>query len=111
MGRLSALPSRLTPLRGKVARMPKHVEPFYASAEWKATRAAMLAKGPAICAMAGDDCSGRMMLDHKVERKDGGADLDPNNLQWLCHRHHQIKTANEMTARAWRGGRKRRGGG
>lgn len=102
MGRLSALPSPLTPLRGKVARMPKQAEPFYASAEWKAARAAMLAKGPAVCAHVDERCSGRMMLDHKVERKDGGADFSPSNLQWLCHVHHQLKTAKAKAARARR---------
>ncbi|WP_423804552.1 HNH endonuclease [Novosphingobium lindaniclasticum] len=44
------------------------------------------------------------MLDHKQERKDGGADLDPANLEWLCQPHHNRKTA-EARARRARGGR------
>lgn len=88
--------------------MPKAADTFYTSDAWKSARKAMLAKGPATCVMAGPDCGGRMMLDHKVERKDGGSDLDPRNLQWLCHKHHQIKTAQ---ARAARAAGRRRGGG
>ena len=34
-----------------------------------------------------------MFADHIVERKDGGADLDPRNGQCLCGRHHTMKTA------------------
>lgn len=44
----------------------------------------------------------RLILDHVRERKDGGADLDPANTQWLTHSEHQAKTARARAARAGR---------
>jgi 5-methylcytosine-specific restriction endonuclease McrA len=41
-----------------------------------------------------------VIADHIVERKDGGADLDPNNIELLCHAHHQKKTALARARRA-----------
>lgn len=35
------------------------------------------------------------VLDHIKPIKDGGAPLDETNLQWLCHHHHQSKSAKE----------------
>lgn len=35
----------------------------------------------------------RLFADHIVERKDGGAALDPRNGQCLCGMHHSLKTA------------------
>jgi 5-methylcytosine-specific restriction endonuclease McrA len=43
----------------------------------------------------------RILGDHIIERKDGGAELDPNNIQLLCLGCHNAKTA---TARKDRGG-------
>lgn len=41
----------------------------------------------------------RLFADHKQERKDGGAPLDPANGQCLCGRHHSLKTAQARAAR------------
>jgi 5-methylcytosine-specific restriction protein A len=41
----------------------------------------------------------RLFADHIVERKDGGALLDPKNGRCLCGRHHTIKTTAARTAR------------
>lgn len=41
----------------------------------------------------------RMFADHIVERRDGGAPLDPSNGQCLCGAHHTAKT---VAARAKR---------
>jgi hypothetical protein len=41
----------------------------------------------------------RMFADHIVERRDGGAPLDPRNGQCLCGSHHTSKT---VAARARR---------
>jgi len=38
-------------------------------------------------------------VDHIVELKDGGAELDPENCQALCVRCHQLKTAGEKKTR------------
>lgn len=46
----------------------------------------------------------RLFADHIVERKDGGAPLDPTNGQALCYEHHTRKThrarAERMARRA-----------
>jgi 5-methylcytosine-specific restriction endonuclease McrA len=104
MGRLTALPPRLTPLAPRLRAMPKAADRFYTSAEWKALRAAKKAAGPAFCCVCGAGRC-RLILDHRVERKDGGADLPPlAELDWYCVAHHNAKTARERARRA-NGGR------
>ncbi|WP_407026450.1 HNH endonuclease [Agrobacterium rosae] len=44
--------------------------------------------------------SGRIIGDHIHERKDGGADLDPSNIELLCRPCHNTKTAKARAARA-----------
>lgn len=41
----------------------------------------------------------RMIADHIVERKDGGALLDPKNGQCLCTQHNTLKGIRARTAR------------
>jgi 5-methylcytosine-specific restriction protein A len=41
----------------------------------------------------------RMIADHIVERKDGGAALDPNNGQCLCVAHNTLKGNQARRAR------------
>ncbi|MGX7926472.1 hypothetical protein ACWPMX_07850 [Tsuneonella sp. HG094] len=99
MGRLTALPGRLSRLPSRIAAAPKRADPFYLSAEWKALRAAKRGQGPAFCRVCG--CGGRLILDHRVERKDGGADLPSlDQLDWYCTAHHNAKTAAAKAARA-----------
>lgn len=81
------------------ARLPKFNDPFYRSQAWKDARARQPDKWCAVCGTTGN-----LDLDHKVERKDGGADLDPANLQWLCRSCHQRKTAQARGERSMRGG-------
>ena len=50
----------------------------------------------------------RLILDHVVERKDGGAPLDPANTQWLTFSELQAKTEREKRRRSCLGGRGRR---
>lgn len=99
MARLKSMPSRLGVLPSRVKAMPKVADRFYQSAEWAEARKRQPNKWCAICG-----ATKRLILDHKVERKDGGADLDPSNLEWLCLSHHNTKTA-EAKARRARGGR------
>lgn len=94
-GRLQAMPARVTAL-------PKQVDPFYRSADWQALRKAKLAQGRARCCVCGIGMARgvRMILDHRVERKDGGADnpgLD--GLDWFCIAHHNAKTAAAKASR------------
>jgi len=79
--------------------MPKQAESFYKSPEWAQARRDQPNKWCVVCGV-----TQRLILDHKVERKDGGADLDPANLEWLCLPCHNRKTAQAKAKRA-RGGR------
>lgn len=90
------MPPRLAP-------MPKTADPFYQSAAWEAAKRAKRALGNVWCVVCGS--TRRLVLDHRIERKDGGADLPPlDELDWLCHVCHQRKTADARARRA-RGGR------
>ena len=108
MGRLRQLPGRLGALGARVAALPQMAERFYASPEWKAYRKAHRAwvieqMGGCWCAVCG--AGGRLILDHKVERKDGGADFPPYaGAEWLCTGCHNAKTANARERRAVGGG-------
>jgi len=102
MGRLKAMPSRLSAPAPKLRAAPKVAEHFYQSKEWLALKAAKRRLGRVWCVMCGS--ADRLILDHVVERKDGGDDLDIGNTQWLCNTHHQQKTAAAKARRARGGG-------
>lgn len=69
------------------------VDKFYDSAAWRAVRRTHLQREPLCRMCAADDViTPAKLVDHLVERKDGGADFDRNNLQSLCHTCHQQKT-------------------
>jgi len=108
MGRLTGMPSRLSSLPPRVAAMPKVAESFYKSAAWLAYRKQhrewTIAKhGGVWCVQCGS--TKRLILDHKHERKDGGADLPAfEEMEWLCIPDHNRKTAMAKAKRA-RGGR------
>ena len=84
--------------------MPKVAERFYLSAEWKGYRAwhraeTLRREGGLWCCVCG--CGGRLILDHVIERKDGGADFPPyEGAKWYCTAHHNAKTAQARAARA-----------
>ncbi|MAY20304.1 MAG: HNH endonuclease [Erythrobacteraceae bacterium] len=103
MGRLKAMPARLGGLPSRVRALPKTAERFYTSPEWKQYRRdhrawAVRRDGGCWCAVCG--AGGRLILDHKVERKDGGADFPPyEGCEWLCTGCHNAKTAQAKAAR------------
>ena len=98
MSRLRSIPSRLAAAPARLRTAPKVAEGFYQSKAWHAAKAAKRREGNVWCAQCGS--TDRLILDHIIERKDGGADLDPSNLEWLCHRHHAAKTAKARAKRA-----------
>lgn len=99
VGKLKSMPARLGGLKPRLAPMPKVADRFYQSAEWKALRSAKRAQGPAFCCVCG--CGGRLILDHREERRDGGADLPGlDGLDWYCTAHHNAKTAAARARRA-----------
>src|SRR5262245_11032856 len=73
-------------------------DPFYKSAAW-GSLVRHLTK------TRGKRCEGcgrahvRLYADHIVERVDGGADLDPGNVQLLCGSCHGKKTAKARAER------------
>lgn len=84
--------------------MPKVAERFYLSAEWKDyrkrhrdwTRAKL---GAVWCCICGS--TERLILDHVVERKDGGPDFPPfEGAKWYCGACHNTKTARARASRA-----------
>jgi 5-methylcytosine-specific restriction enzyme A len=89
--RLGSLPSRLTPV-------PKQAEGFYQSREWRCLVAEVKRERGSCCERCGS--SYRVIADHIVERKDGGADLDKSNIELLCQSHHNAKTAEARARRA-----------
>ncbi|WP_363755110.1 HNH endonuclease signature motif containing protein [Sphingobium sp. LSP13-1-1.1] len=111
MGKLKALGSRLGGMPAKVKAAPKVAEGFYSSPEWRGLVADIKRERGARCERPGCPTpTHRIIADHVVERKDGGADLDASNVELLCFTHHQQKTAAARAARAqgrtWGGGSK-----
>ncbi|MGL5446561.1 MAG: HNH endonuclease [Rhabdaerophilum sp.] len=104
MGRLRQLPARLGGMAARVKAMPKVAERFYLSAEWRAYRSAHRAwtkarQGGVWCCVCGSVA--RLILDHRVERKDGGADFPPyEEADWYCGGCHNTKTAKARHQRA-----------
>lgn len=98
MGRLTSLPSRVAALPSRVRALPKVAEAFYLSPEWRKLVAAIKAERGSWCAKCG--AGGRIIGDHIEERKDGGADLDPANVELLCMKCHARKTAAARAKRA-----------
>lgn len=82
----------------RVAAPPKQAEPFYRSAAWVALVRDIKAERGNWCERCGS--THRVVADHKVERKDGGADLDPGNVELLCQACHNRKTAQARARRA-----------
>lgn len=101
------MPGRLGSMPAKLAPGPKVAEGFYQSAEWLRYRRwhreeTIRREGGLWCCKCGS--THRLILDHTVERKDGGPDFPPyEGAKWHCARCHNAKTARERAARA--GGR------
>jgi 5-methylcytosine-specific restriction enzyme A len=103
MARLTRPPLRVAMMPSRVAPMPKRTDPFYQSREWLALIARRKRDPDYAAAKARGKHGERLVLDHVIERKDGGADLDPANTQWLTFSEHQAKTARSKAARiGWR---------
>jgi hypothetical protein len=90
--RLAGSRARIAASGPRLKASPKRAEQFYQSPEWKALRSQRMRDPDYRAAKARAKDGERVILDHVVERKDGGAPLDPKNTQWLTFSEHQAKT-------------------
>ena len=107
--RLNALGPLVAPLDMRTAKpAPKTADPFYLSAAWRQLVARLIRLRGRRCEAKGrdgnrcaDDGSGtvRLIGDHKHERIDGGAELDPANIELMCLACHNAKTAKARAQR------------
>ena len=77
---------------------PKVALAFYQSKEWRALVARIKRERGCYCQRCGS--THRVIGDHIVELRDGGAPLDPSNIELLCQEHHNGKTAEARSRRA-----------
>lgn len=96
---MKTLPNRVPTLQTTRAPLvEKEVDPFYSTSEWRDARELCKALHNYTCAR----CSTygvRLVVDHKIEIKDGGAPLDQDNLEPLCYPCHGTKTGAARVAR------------
>jgi 5-methylcytosine-specific restriction endonuclease McrA len=77
---------------------PKAADPFLLSPEWRELMKRIIAERGRRCQGCGrEGC--RVFGDHIVERKDGGALLDPANVMLRCGSCHTRKTTAERARR------------
>jgi hypothetical protein len=100
MGRLKAAAPRIGAMAPRLTVPPKRAEGFYTSPAWRALVARRKLDPDYAAAKRRARPGERLILDHKRERKDGGADLDPANTEWLTMSEHQAKTARARRSRA-----------
>jgi 5-methylcytosine-specific restriction enzyme A len=98
VGKLTNMRPMLNSLPSQLKLPPKQADFFYQSNAWRnLVRRLKKERGPYCCKCGSSD---RIIADHIVERSDGGADLDPENIQLLCNLHHAQKTAEARKHRA-----------
>lgn len=106
--KLRMAPGRIRTADTSIARLPPKVaEAFYLSPEWRALVASLIAQRGRRCECCGrthedDGRPVRIIGDHIVERRDGGADLDPTNIRLLaigCHNRKTARARDERMAR------------
>jgi len=85
---------------------PKRADPELLTEQHRKWRKAVLSRAGYRCEFIekGRRCEKaaprhRMFADHIVERRDGGAPLDPSNGQCLCGSHHTLKTTATRAVR------------
>jgi 5-methylcytosine-specific restriction enzyme A len=82
----------------------KRAEPFYVGADWKQLMRQIIKQRGRACEDPRHDPARprlgvRLLGDHVVELRDGGARLDPRNVMLRCYACHARKTADERQRR------------
>lgn len=101
MGRLRRPAERLQAPPRRIKPPVKKAEPFYLSRPWRDLVASIKRTRGARC----QDCGAtgvRLIGDHVIERRDGGGDLDADNVRLMCWPCHNRKTAKAKARRAGR---------
>jgi 5-methylcytosine-specific restriction protein A len=99
MAKLRTLGHKLRPSSAFKLRPPEKVKRSeYYDERWVQLRARIVAERGSRCEVCGK--VGRVLADHIIELSDGGALLDPSNIQLLCDVHHGEKTAQARADRA-----------
>jgi 5-methylcytosine-specific restriction enzyme A len=83
---MDRLPPRIAPI-------PKEADAFYTSPEWRTLVDRIKRERGWKCQQCGAHPPVRILGDHIIELKDGGAALDPRNVRLLCLPCHNTKTA------------------
>lgn len=98
MGKLTNLTPALPTLPPRVKMPPKIADSLYTSPEWRRLVADIKRERGRFC----ERCGGthRVLGDHIVEVKDGGAQFDRSNIELLCQACHNRKTAQQRARRA-----------
>jgi len=105
MAKLRTLGPTTAPIRMASAHpLPKQAEAFYQSDAWRKLRADLIRQRGRRCETCGkthelDGTPVKLIGDHVIERKDGGADLDPRNVRLVCQACHNVKTAKARAER------------
>ena len=81
------------PERTKAVRFTRARNPFYDSAKWRKLRSIYIRRHP-MCEHPGCNKAGNV-VDHIIPIRQGGNPLDWDNLQTLCHSHHNRKSGKE----------------
>lgn len=103
MARLKTLAPAVPSLGPRLRHAPKVADPFYLSPEWRTFIARIRRERGNRCEVLGCQTpTHRVIGDHIVELRDGGAPLDPSNIRLLCQAHHNAKTAAARGRRAAR---------
>jgi 5-methylcytosine-specific restriction enzyme A len=95
--RLKQPPAMMGRLPSTIKAPPKLAEDFYRSREWKQLMVHLKARRGPWCQRCGS--LHRVAGDHIIERKDGGAELDPSNIELLCQACHNAKTKRSAADR------------
>lgn len=103
MGRLSSVTARLSAAPRRLCPPPKLADPFYLSPEWRRFASDMKRhRGNCCedCGRSGKERGVKLIADHVIERRDGGAEFDPMNIRIRCMPCHNAKTAKAKAERA-----------
>jgi len=74
-------------------RKREEIDKYYSTSQWKQLRGWYIKNNP-LCCWCNDEGKTTIaeVIDHITPIKKGGSKTDENNLQSLCHRHHNQKS-------------------